>query len=57
MRSASSCCSVRMRLHVSKERQVKCLRWQREGRATLASGDRRTLDAWLAGTGCEALFA
>ncbi len=37
--------------------QGKCLQWLREGRAALASDDRRALDAALAGTGCEHLFA
>jgi glutathione S-transferase len=37
--------------------QAKCLRWQREGYASLAGADRRAVDALLAGTGCEQLFA
>ena len=37
--------------------QGKCLQWLREGRATLSSDDRRAVDAVLAGTGCERLFA
>jgi len=37
--------------------QGKCLTWLRERRAALAPGDGRALDAVLAGTGCEALFA
>jgi glutathione S-transferase len=37
--------------------QRKCLGWLREGRDALAEGDRDALDAILAGTGCEALFA
>ena len=37
--------------------QGKCLRWLREGYAALADGDRVTVDALLAGTGCERLFA
>jgi len=37
--------------------QGKCLRWLREGRDALARGERADLDAILAGTGCEALFA
>jgi glutathione S-transferase len=37
--------------------QAKCLAWLREGRAALAPDDRRAVDALLAGTGCEALFA
>ncbi len=37
--------------------QGKCLTWLREGHAALASADRRALDAILAGTGCEPLFA
>jgi len=36
--------------------QAKCLGWLREGHAALAAGDRRVVDACLAGTGCEALF-
>ncbi len=37
--------------------QAKCLAWLREGHAALATGDRRAVDAILAGTGCERLFA
>ena len=37
--------------------QGKCLVWLREAHAALASSDRRVVDAFLAGTGCEALFA
>ncbi len=37
--------------------QAKCLAWLREGHAALDRGDRRALDAILAGTGCEPLFA
>jgi glutathione S-transferase len=37
--------------------QGKCLSWLREGHAALASGDRAVVDAVLAGSGCEALFA
>ena len=37
--------------------QEKCLRWLREGRAALSAGDRAWVDDFLAGTGCEALFA
>jgi glutathione S-transferase len=37
--------------------QGKCLRWLREAHAGLGDGDRADLDAILAGTGCEALFA
>ena len=37
--------------------QAKCLAWLREGRAALAPADRGVVDALLAGTGCEALFA
>jgi glutathione S-transferase len=37
--------------------QAKCLQWLREGHAALAAGDRAWVDARLAGTGCEALFA
>ncbi len=37
--------------------QAKCLRWLREGRAALSATDRAWVDDFLAGTGCEALFA
>ncbi len=37
--------------------QGKCLAWLREGHAALAADDRKTVDAALAGTGCEVLFA
>jgi glutathione S-transferase len=37
--------------------QAKCLEWLREQRAALSAGDRSTVDGWLDGTGCEALFA
>jgi len=37
--------------------QGKCLRWLREGHAALARDDRAAVDALLAGTGCETLFA
>jgi len=37
--------------------QRKCLGWLREGRTALGAVDRKALDAILAGTGCEALFA
>jgi len=37
--------------------QAKCLAWLREGHAAQASSDRQALDAILAGTGCERLFA
>jgi len=37
--------------------QGKCLRWLREAHAALAPDDRAWVDATLAGTGCEALFA
>lgn len=37
--------------------QARCLAWLREQRAALAAADRAALDALLAGTGCEALFA
>jgi len=37
--------------------QVKCLRWLREAHAALAPEDREAVDAILAGTGCEVLFA
>jgi len=36
--------------------QGKCLTWLRESHAALAASDRRTTDAFLAGTGCETLF-
>jgi glutathione S-transferase len=35
--------------------QGKCLRWLREAYAALGAADRRTVDALLAGTGCEPL--
>jgi len=37
--------------------QGKCLRWLREAHGALAADDRRFVDGWLAGSGCEALFA
>ncbi|MCP3984353.1 MAG: glutathione S-transferase family protein [bacterium] len=37
--------------------QAKCLRWLREAHAGLPDHDRASVDAILAGTGCEALFA
>lgn len=37
--------------------QGKCLQWLREQRAALSADDRAAVDSWLAGTGCEALFA
>jgi glutathione S-transferase len=37
--------------------QAKCLRWLRDSRDALPPGARATVDAVLAGTGCEALFA
>jgi len=37
--------------------QGKCLQWLREHRAALSTDDRREVDAALAGTGCERLFA
>jgi len=37
--------------------QAKCLMWLREEYAALAAGDRARVDAALAGTGCEAIFA
>jgi glutathione S-transferase len=37
--------------------QGKCLAWLREAYAALAAGDRAAVDAFLAGTGCETLFA
>ena len=36
--------------------QAKCLAWLREAHAALAASDRRAVDVFLAGTGCEALF-
>ena len=37
--------------------QAKCLRWLRESRDRLGSGDRASLDGILEGTGTEALFS
>ena len=37
--------------------QGKCLTWLRESYAALGGDDRRAVDAALAGTGCEPLFA
>jgi glutathione S-transferase len=37
--------------------QQKCLQWLRDAHAALASADRAAVDAILAGTGCERLFA
>jgi glutathione S-transferase len=37
--------------------QAKCLVWLREARAALEPSDRDAVDALLAGTGCESLFA
>jgi len=37
--------------------QGKCLAWLRDAYGRLAAADRRTVDARLAGTGCEPLFA
>ena len=37
--------------------QGKCLKWLREAHAALAAGDRAFVDATIAGTGCEMLFA
>jgi glutathione S-transferase len=37
--------------------QGKCLQWLREGYSALARGDRAAVDAVLAGSGCETLFA
>jgi len=37
--------------------QGKCLQWLRDARAALTAGDRSAVDAALAGTGCETLFA
>jgi glutathione S-transferase len=52
-------CSVDGRPWVQKPfpYQGKCLQWLREGYAALAEPDRKAVDAILAGTGCEALFA
>lgn len=36
--------------------QVKCLRWLREAYSALTPADQGSVDAILAGTGCEALF-
>lgn len=36
--------------------QGKCLQWLREAYATLSAQDRESVDAILAGTGCERLF-
>lgn len=37
--------------------QAKCLRWIRDGYAALGATDRERVDAVLAGTGCEVVFA
>ena len=37
--------------------QVKCLRWLREDYASLPGGERRAVEALLAGTGCERLLS
>jgi glutathione S-transferase len=37
--------------------QAKCLGWLREARVALQPGDRDAVDALLAGTGCESIFA
>jgi hypothetical protein len=37
--------------------QGKCLQWLVERYAALSADDRAAVDAMLAGTGCEALFA
>ncbi len=37
--------------------QAKCLAWLREARASLSETERAAVDALLAGTGCEQLFA
>lgn len=37
--------------------QGKCLQWLRASHAALPAGSRRSVDALLAGTGCDALFA
>lgn len=36
--------------------QRKCLGWLRESYARLGAGARKSVDGWLDGTGCEALF-
>lgn len=36
--------------------QAKCLTWLRESHSALGASDRRAVDAFLAGSGCEALF-
>jgi len=35
---------------------MRCLGWLREAHAALATSDRRAVDAFLEGSGCEALF-
>jgi hypothetical protein len=55
--SASSARSTAVRGCRSRSLSGKCLQWLREGYAALPSGDRAAVDAVLAGTGCEALFA
>ena len=37
--------------------QAKCLGWLREGHSALSDNERGAVDAMLAGSGCEALFA
>lgn len=37
--------------------QAKCLHWLREDHATLSGNERGSVDAMLAGSGCETLFA
>ena len=37
--------------------QGKCLQWLREKHGALSAADRKVVDATLAGTGCEKLFA
>lgn len=37
--------------------QAKCLRWLREAYAVLGEADRGRVDSFLAGTGCDRLFA
>jgi hypothetical protein len=52
-------CEIDGRLWVQRPfpYQAKCLAWLREGHAALVTGDRQAVDAILAGTGCERLFA
>ena len=37
--------------------QAKCLNWLRAAREALNPSERRAVDGWLTGTGCELLFA